>query len=397
MMKSVKILKNLKNKRALVRVDFNFTLRNGLPLDSFRLKASLPTLKLLAQKKAKVILISHLGKPEKERGKKKLSFKNLISWLARQDKILKSLQFIENPFSERAVSQIHQAKSGSFFLLENIRFWPEEKQNNFAFSKKLSKLGDIYVNEAFSVCHRKHSSIVGLPKFLPSYAGIRLQEEITTLRNVLEKPKHPFVLISGGAKISTKIELLKGFKRIADFIFIGGGIANTFLFNKGINVGSSFKEEINLDSSLLKQKNIIIPFDVVILQRGKVKNIKVKDVNSLKGDFKILDIGKESVYFIVEAIKKAKMIVWNGPLGYFEKKPFDKGTKKIIQALLQSKSKVILGGGETIVCFNQVRNNLVKNLVKANPNIFISTGGGAMLEFLSGKRLCGVKALENPR
>ncbi len=393
--RTIKNIKNLYGKRVLMRVDFNFTLKDGKPIDSFRLKAIFPTLEFLKPFRTKLILISHFGEP-KGKFDKKYSLEPIAKWLLNQDKIFQNLKFIVNPFDKEGGETIQNLKEGDIALLENIRFWKGEEENNPKFAQKLANFGDIYINEAFSVSHRAHSSITGLPKILPSYAGINFENEVNNLNQVLKKYHHPFTLILGGAKISTKLGLLLNFKNKANFILIGGAMANTFLKAKESNIGNSLIEETMLSKAkeILKQKNLILPNDVMIKMRNKkIRIIDIDKLNDLKhNDFKILDIGPKTIKKFSDIIKTSKEIIWNGPLGYFEEKPFTQGTVKIIQSILSNKkARITIGGGETIVCLGQAK--VKRPMPNAENKIFVSTGGGAMLEFLSGKELPGLIAL----
>jgi len=288
-------------------------------------------------------------------------------------------------------------------LLENLRFYQGEKTNNPDFARRLASLAEIYVNEAFSVCHRSQASVVLLPQFLPAYAGFNLVKEVKNLRPILEKPQKPLIVILGGAKISTKIKALKNLAKKASFILIGGAMANNFLKAKDFKISESFfeKEMLKETKAVLKRfkKKIVLPVDVKIKlkvksQKLKIKSQKSKVVNSnleqlkdIKARFKILDIGKETIDLFAGKIKKAKQIVFNGPMGFFEEKPFDQGTKEIIRAILENKKAFkIIGGGETAVALKRRGARKAKNL-------FVSTGGGAMLDFLAGKKMPGLVAL----
>lgn len=343
-MRSIKQIKNLKGKRVLVRVDFNVPVKNGKVLDDFRIRKALPTIKYLQQKGAEVILISHLGKDGTE------SMKPVANCLRKYIK-------------------------KNIVLLDNIRKFPGETKNDLSFAKKLSKLGDIYVNDAFSVSHRAHASITGLPKYLPSYAGFQLEEEIKNLSKVFKKPKHPFLFVLGGAKFSTKMPLIQKYLKLADSVFIGGALANNFLEAKGCEIGKSLVEEKKYNlKNLLKNKKLILPEDVVI--ENEV----------------ILDIGNKSVKNLEKLIKKSKLILWNGPLGKYEDGG-EKATKKTMDFLLKQKGKeIIIGGGDLVSLVSKPKLEARTSNLKAN--LFISTGGGATLDFLANGTLPGIKALK---
>jgi len=355
-MRSIRQIKNIKGKTALVRVDFNVPVKNGKVLNDFRIKKALPTIKFLQKKGAKVVLISHLGEDGKENMK---------------------------PVADCLRKYIKEGVT----LLENIRKYPGEKKNDLRFAKKLSKLGDFYVNDAFSVSHREHASVVGIPKYLPSYAGFQLEEEIKNLSKVFKKPKHPFLFILGGAKFSTKMPLIKKYLKLADYIFIGGALLNDFLKAKGYEVGKSLVDKTKGIEKILENKKLLLPTDLVVLSGKKFIN---KKVNEIKKDEIILDIGRESVKMAEEYIKKSKLILWNGPLGKYEDGG-DKATKKILKLVLKSKSQVIIGGGDLVSCIP--KSILEPKTKNQKPNLFVSTGGGATLDFLANGTLPGIKML----
>lgn len=365
---------NFKNKRALVRVNFDLPLdKNGKVSDIFRLKESLPTIQYLIRQKAKVILISHLGRPNGRRVKK-LSLKPVAKILS---KFLKK----EVLFAKSAENM----KPGDVLLLENVRFWPGEEKNSPEFAGKLAKLGDIFVNDAFAVSHRKHASVVGIPKLLPSAAGFLLEKEIRELDKILNKPKRPLVAIIGGAKIETKIKVINKFLKIADKVLIGGALANTIFASRGISMGDSIIDvdafgeikEINLENPKL-----FLPIDLGIWNKGRVY---YKDISNLFEKEKALDIGPKTVDLFSDVIKNSKTIVWNGPLGLTEQKPFDMASKKIAEAIIKSKAYSVVGGGDTVA--------FVWKIKKAKKFNRVSTGGGAMLDYLANETLPGIDAL----
>ncbi len=345
-MRSIREIKNLKGKTVLVRVDFNVPIENGRILDDFRIKKAIPTIKFLEKKSAKIILITHLGKDGSE-----------------------SLEPVIKHFFK--ISKCSKSKI-SFF--GNIRKFKDEMENDLSFAKKLAALGDIYVNEAFSVSHRNHASIVLLPKLLPSYAGIQFEEEIKNLSKVFKNIKHPFLFILGGAKFSTKMPLIQKYLKLADNIFIGGALANNFLKAEGHEIGKSLVDEKKYNlKNLLKNKKLILPEDVVVK------------------DEVILDIGNKTVKNLEKLIQKSKIILWNGPLGRYEDKN-TKATQKIMNFILKQKNKeIVIGGGDLVSCMpKRVLEPKTSNL---EPNLFVSTGGGATLDFLINGTLPGIKAL----
>jgi len=404
-LKSIRGL-NLKNKKILLRVNFDVPIKNGKILDDSRILAHLPTIFYLIKKKAKIILISHLDSPLKIKNKrlriKNYSLKKVAEYLNESPipnpnaQILK-LKFIDDCLGEKVKKEIDKLKAGEIILLENLRFYPEEEKNDKKFAKSLASLADLYINDAFPVCHRAHASVSAMTKYLPSYAGFLLEKEIKNLSEILERPKHPLIILMGGAKISTKLPVIKNLLKIADQILIGGGLANTFFKAMKLDIGQSIYEKEMIDQAKIisKNKKIVLPVDVKIKlktqnSKFKIQNFKIDKLNKLK-NFKILDIGKETIGLFSKYLSSAKMIIFNGPMGYFEEKPFDLGTKKIVEAILKNKrAKIIIGGGETLAALRQARINA--DLMRTDADrVFISSGGGAMLEFLSGKNLPGIK------
>ena len=378
-MRSIKTIKNLRGKTALVRVDFNVPIKNGKILDDFRIKKALPTIKFLQKKGAKIVLISHLGEDGKQ-----------------------SLKLVAN--------YIKKIIGKNVVLLENIRRHAGEMKNDLNFAKKLAKLGDFYVNDAFSVCHRAHASIIGLPKYLPSYAGFQLEEEIENLSKVVKNKKHPFLFILGGAKFSTKMPLIKKYLKLADYVFIGGALLNDFLKAKGYEVGKSLVDNTKGIKNILKSKKLILPIDVVVknaTNSAMAESVASRKVNEVKKNEIILDVGRESIKMIEPYIKKSKLILWNGPLGKYENGG-DKATKKILKLVLKSKSQVVIGGGDIVTVLSKLESRLTDGQArnparnashndaggyKLKPNVFVSTGGGATLDFLVNGTLQGIKAL----
>lgn len=353
-MKSIKLLKSLKGKRVIVRVDFNVPVENGVIEDNFRIKKGIPTIKYLVNKGANVLIIMHLGKDGSD------DINPIIKEFFRLSKIAK--------------------KSVEFY--PNIRKFKGEEMNDKSFAKELAKLGDIYVNDAFSVSHRVHTSVVGLAKLLPSYAGFQLEEEVKNLSLVFDKPKHPFLFILGGAKFSTKMPLIKKYLKLADYVFIGGALANDFLKAKGFEVGDSLvdKENYNI-GKLLNNKKLLLPIDVIV----KTKNGLVsKNAHEVLKDETILDVGMMSVKSLQEYIQKSKLILWNGPLGKYETGGGN-STKSVLKIIAKTKATSIIGGGDTV--------SLISEMKLEKKFTFVSTGGGATLDFLSQGTLPGVKVL----
>lgn len=372
---SVQDIKNVKGKRVLVRVDFNVPIISGKIYDDFRLKKTLQTVLFLKKKGAKIILISHIGKDGTG------SLKPIADYFNRKQNV--KMGFIPDWENPMLVDITKNMQNGGVVLLENVRRNPGEKKNEVSFVKKLASLGDIYVNDAFSTSHRKHASIIGITKYLPSYAGLLLLSEEEHLRQAL-KPKHPFLFMLGGAKTSTKMPLLQKFAKIADTVFVGGALANDLLRARGFEIGKSLVDpEVKNIKKLAANKKIILPLDVL------VKNEKSGEVRTLENigaeDF-ICDVGPKTRAMFAPLVAKHRFIVFNGTLGEYEL-GYDKGTKKLLKVLADSGAKVILGGGDTVTMIEKMKLN------DAFP--FISTGGGAMLDFLANGTLPGIEILKN--
>lgn len=387
--------KKITGSKILVRVDLN------LPLDargqvgyaeSFRLEAILPTLNALLKQKATLIILSHRGRPMGQ-VKPELSLKPFANLLGKA--LNQEINFIADPFTPESRVEISEAKAGTIFLLENLRFFPGEDDNDSRFARELAKMGDYYVNDAFAVSHRSAASIVNLAKILPCYAGLSLESEVKHLRQVLAKPKRPLLAILAGAKISTKLKIIRRLSRVANSIFLAGGLANTCIKAAGHQIGQSLVENSALQTakSLNQNKKIILPIDfrVVKSKQGKLLAGSAEDriPNDIRRDEWIGDIGPESERILHTEISNAGSIIWNGPLGFFEDYRFRQGTNAVVNALLDFKGEFIIGGGETVQAWRQGSEKR-----KVSPKAFISTGGGAMIEFLEGKKLPGIRVLE---
>lgn len=390
--KSIKDI-DVSGKRVLVRVDFNVPLDKRLNItDDTRLKASLPTIKYLLKRNSKVILISHLGRPKgkiKDNLRMNPVARRLEELLKR--KVLKA----DDCIGEEVKTTIKGLKKGELLLLENVRFYKEEEENNPSFARSLSSLADIYVNDAFGTAHRAHASTVGVTKFLPALAGLLVQKELEIMGKALTRPKRPFLAILGGAKVSDKLGVIKNLESKADSLLIGGGMAYTFLKAKGFEVGKSLLEvgKLNLARELMeeaKDKRIIfeLPDDTVIANRfAEDAQTKIVETSAIPPGWMGLDIGPKTRERFKQVISQAKTIFWNGPLGVFEMEPFAQGTKDIAQALAESKATTIIGGGDLAAAVEQM--GLTSQMTH------ISTGGGASLEFMEGKDLPGIAALSN--
>ena len=382
-------------KKVLVRVDFNVPLNDkGEITDDTRITASLPTIQYLLEQKAAVILIAHLGRP-KGQVKPELSLAPVAKHLG---KLLgKKILFAPDCVGEAAQAAASKLKPGHILLLENLRFHKEEEKNDMEFAEKLASLADLYVNDGFGVSHRAHASVEGVTHFLPAAAGFLLEKEIQYVGQAVTNPLHPFVAIIGGAKVSDKIGVISNLLDKVDTLLIGGGMANTFLAAQGYKMGKSLVEEDKLDLAkelLAKAKknkvNMLLPTDLVMAAAfapdAEHVTEKVKNLNQA---YMALDIGAETSKAYAEALADAKMIVWNGPMGVFEMDAFCKGTEAVAKAVAKSRATSIVGGGDSVAAIEKL--GLAKRITH------ISTGGGASLEYLEGKVLPGVAALDDLR
>ena len=392
-MRSIKDELNLKQKKILLRLDLNVPLDNDRITDTTRIDKILPTIKYLLKNDAKIIILSHVGRP-KGRIVNELSLKPICENLKK--KLNVNIKLITKSLKEIDSSDLFIDQNEKIVILENLRFYQEEEENNIEFAKHLARLADIYVNDAFSCSHRAHASIFEITKFLPSFAGLQLNLEIDALNKITSKIKRPVTCIIGGSKISSKINIIKNLIPKFDNIVIVGGMANNVLKYKGFNIGKSI-QEANCDQIIkeifyLSEKNnckIVYPEDVTV---GKDLNgsAKIKDVNKVSEDELILDIGPKTIQTVNNLIEKSETILWNGPAGYFENPNFAKGSLKIANKIVEkNKSNTIYsvaGGGDTVALLNRIG-------VTNNFN-FVSTAGGAFLEYLEGKELPGIKALK---
>ena len=348
---------NFKDKRVLVRAGFDVPIKNGKISEDSRIIKSLPTIRLLKNKGAKIIILSHLGE-------KKKSLKPIANYLSKR---LKDFKFVSSVSGGAAKKAVLKMEKGDIIMLENLRRDKGEEKNDKNFAKKLAGLADFYVNEAFCVSHREHASIVGIPKYLPSFAGLLFEKEVGSLSKAF-KPKHPFLLILGGVKFESKLGVLERFLKIADKIFIGGALANNFFAAKGLDIDKSiFAPKISV-KKYLKNKKIVLPSDV----RRNIGGA-------------ILDIGPKTIDNVFGLIKKAKFILWSGPLGNFEIKGFGRGTEMVARKIAENSAISIVGGGDTVAA-----------AMKAGVDdkfSFVSTGGGATLQFLAKGTLPGIEAL----
>jgi len=385
---------NFKNKRVLVRCDFNVALdEKGRIAEDFRIKETLPTIEYLIKKGAKVILMSHLGRPEETEDKKERIKKFTLRPVAeRLEELLKrKVKFLPDCIGKETEKEINEMGEGEIVLLENLRFYDEEEKNDEGFAKKLAKLGDIYINDAFSASHRSHASIAGIPEYLPSGTGLLLEKEIKVLSKVMQNPWRPLVVIIGGVKIDTKIGVISQFLKKADHLLLGGQVANIILIGKGLSLGKSLTGDKEIVKKVKKiditNPKLHLPVDGFIsLEKRKDDCFREGAIGTIKKEEKIFDIGPETIKIFSEIIKTAKMILWSGPLGLSEEKKFEKGTKETAESIVKNKSAFkIIGGGDTIAAMDKF------GLISKFDHV--STGGGAMLEFLSGEKLPGIEVL----
>lgn len=380
---------DVKDKRVLVRVDYNVPLKDGKVSDATRIAASIPTIRFLLEHNAKIILMSHLGRPD---GKPKLEFslRPIIGILKQllMPYSCHSVTFVNECTGNDVKKAVDNLAPGSIILLENLRFHPEEEKNDAGFAKQLAQNADIYVNDAFGAAHRSHASVDAITDYLPSAAGFLLDRELQQLSKVAQ-PEHPFLCILGGLKISDKIKTIEQLAGKADLILIGGAMANSFLKAKGLEIGKSKYDAVENAEALLKRHHakILLPEDVVVADKyDNAARQKTIPVDQVPSDWMILDIGPETVKLFNAELKKAKSIFWNGPLGAFELSSFSKGTADVAQFAARLKCTTIIGGGDSA--------DAVTKLGLQDKFAHVSTGGGASLEFLEGKKLPAIEALE---
>jgi phosphoglycerate kinase len=389
MKKTIKDI-DIKNKRLLIRVDFNVPLDEDLKVsDDSRIRASLPTINYCLERGSKIILMSHLGRPD---GKvvEKMRLTPTAKRLA--ELMGKEVKKTDDCIGDAAKKAFANLKEGEILLLENLRFHPEEEENNSDFARELSHYGEIFVNDAFSAAHRAHASTTGVAKFLPSVAGLLMEKEILYLEKLLHEPAHPFVVILGGAKIADKIGVIENIAKKLDSLIIGGAMASTFLKAQGKEMGSSKVEMEKLDIAVTLLKNIgsalLLPTDLVIANRfSRDAETRNTEAGNIPDDWMAMDIGSRSITRFCEVLKGAKTVLWNGPVGVFEMSPFAKGTEAIARFLSQLDATVVIGGGDTV--------SAIRHFGLTDCYSHVSTGGGASLEFLEGKTLPGIAVLED--
>jgi len=391
-MKYIKNCENLNEKRILLRLDLNVPLKNGIITDSTRIDKILPIINFLLEKKSKILVISHVGRP-KGKFNDNLSLKPICENL--EKKINRKIYLIKEDIFKLKKEDLFKDPKDQIVFLENIRFYEEEEKNDPNFSKHLAKLADIFVNDAFSCSHRSHASVNKITEFLPSYAGLQLETEINALKKVTSEIKKPISCIIGGSKISTKIGIIKNLIPKFDNIIIVGGMANNILNYQGNPIGKSIKED-NCESIIedifrtakTHSCSIFYPEDVLVGKSIEDK-AQIRELNEVKNDDLILDIGPKTINKIKEIIESSETVLWNGPAGYFENPSFANGSYEIAKKIIEKNKKNLIysiaGGGDTISVLNQI--NAINNFN------FVSTAGGAFLEYLEGKELPGIKAL----
>ena len=391
-MKSIKDHTNLNGKLVLLRLDLNVPLKNGIITDQTRIDKIIPIINFLIKKKSKIIIISHVGRPKGEVNKS-LSLKPICENL--EKKINQKIRMFNENIFKLKKEDLFKDSSYQIIFLENIRFYKEEEKNDNSFAKHLAGLGDLYVNDAFSCSHRAHASISKITEFLPSFAGFQLETEINALKKVTTEIEKPITCIIGGSKISTKIGIIKNLIPKFDNLIIVGGMANNIISYKGNHIGKSIKEEhceIIIKEIFETSKNysckLIIPEDVLV---GKNMNdtSQVKELNNIEDDELILDIGPKTINKIKDIIEISRTILWNGPAGYFENPNFAIGSNEIARTIIKKNKNnsifSVVGGGDTVAVINKIGTMKDFN--------FVSTAGGAFLEYLEGKELPGIKAL----
>lgn len=384
---------NFAGKRVIVRVDFNVPLDGDTVTDDTRIRAALPTIQKLVGEGARVVLMSHLGRPSGEGFEKEFSLRPAAERLA--ELIDAPVDFAEDTVGPDAHAKVETLKNGEILVLENLRFDKREKKNDPTFCKELAALGDIYVNDAFGTAHRAHASTAGIAALLPSFGGYLLDREVSTLTTMLDNPKRPFVAILGGSKVSDKIKVIDALLDKVDTLIIGGGMCFTFLLAQGKTVGSSLKEDEWVDRARAmiqkaqdKGVSLLLPVDVVVADSFSNDALTaIVSVDDIPDSMMGLDIGPQTAELYAEAIAMAKSVFWNGPMGVFEMPSFEAGTKRVAQAMAENTlADTIIGGGDSVAAVNKF--DLADHMT------FISTGGGASMELVQGEILPGVASLK---
>ena len=385
---------DVEGKRIIMRVDFNVPLKDGVVTDDTRIKAAIPTIKYLKEHGAGIVLMSHLGRPKGDGPEPELSLKPAAEKLAELTGY--DVKFVDDTYGEKAAAAVAEVKPGDILVLENVRFDKREKKNDPEIAKKLASYGDIFVLDAFGTAHRAQGSVVGPAAYIPAVAGFLLEKEVDTLTSIFAEPERPFVAIVGGSKVSSKITVLDRLIDSADTLIVGGGMAYTFFLAKGYTVGTSLQEPDYVDEAkkLLKKAEdkgvkLLLPVDNVVTDDFDNPTVKeVVDSDKIPDDRMGMDIGTKTRELYADAIKGAKTVFWNGPMGVFEKDEFADGTKAVAEAVAEVKANggtSIIGGGDSVAAINKFG--------LADKMSWISTGGGASMELVEGKALPGVEAL----
>lgn len=390
--KTIRDIQTCEGQRVLVRVDFNVPMQNGSITDDARIRAALPTLQFLKDKGAKLIIMSHFGRP-KGTPSDDLRLSPISQRLS--ELLNTPVQQLSDCIGDNVTSAVNSMNNGDIVMLENVRFYNEETNNDSNFAKQLASLGDLFVQEAFGTSHRAHASTAGVAKFIPAYAGFLIEKELEFLDKAISQPQRPLIAIIGGSKVSTKFNVLKNLLNVVDTLIIGGGMTYTFLKAQNLEIGTSLCEDEKveeakqfLEDAKTSTTNVILPVDqVVVPEFNENAPSQIVDNNSIPSDHLGVDIGPDTIELIQNSIKDAGTVLWNGPLGVFEMKPFSKGTFSVADTLASSNAITIIGGGDSAAAIAQA--GLTDKMTH------ISTGGGASLEFLEGKVLPGIDILED--
>lgn len=390
--KSVRDVAELAGKRVFVRVDFNVPLEDGKITDDKRIRETLPTINYLIEKGAKVILASHLGRPN---GQVVEELRHTASAQRLSELLGKPVTKADEAIGEAVEAQVAALNNGDVLLLENVRFYPGEEKNDPELAKAFAKLADLFVNDAFGAAHRAHASTEGIAHILPAVSGLLMERELEVLGKALNNPERPFTAIVGGSKVKDKIAVIDKMIDIADNIIIGGGLSYTFFKAQGHEIGKSLVDNSKLDLALefiekAKKlgKNFYIPVDIVVTDDFSADaNTQIVDVDSIPADWEGIDIGPKTRELYADVIKSSKLVVWNGPMGVFEIEPFSHGTQAVAKATAETSAYTVIGGGDSAAA--------AEKFGLADQMDFISTGGGASLEFMEGKQLPGVVALND--